>query len=96
MPLLNPLDLPEIRSHLAQFLTRRELDVCCRVSDEWNRSFEPYVWQELRLWVSSDDKQPLVEAIIRRKNLVERMTWQHGTGYVVHTSKAQELLGSVD
>lgn len=47
--MVHPLDLPEIRSHLAACLTRHELTICSRVSRDWNATFEPLLWRELRV-----------------------------------------------
>ncbi|KAG0381160.1 hypothetical protein BGX24_008064 [Mortierella sp. AD032] len=44
----NPLDLPEIRSNIARFLTRRDLRSCLLVSEGWWQSFQPALWMDLR------------------------------------------------
>ncbi|KAG0297324.1 hypothetical protein BGZ96_006888 [Linnemannia gamsii] len=44
----NPLDLPEIRSNIARFLTRRDLRSCLLVSEGWWQSFHPALWANLR------------------------------------------------
>ncbi|KAF8946042.1 hypothetical protein BGZ47_001427 [Haplosporangium gracile] len=44
----NPLDLPEIRSNIARFLTRRDLRSCLLVSEGWWQSFHPSLWADLR------------------------------------------------
>ncbi|GJJ77244.1 hypothetical protein EMPS_09603 [Entomortierella parvispora] len=49
MARLHPLDLPEIRNHLALFLPRHELTVCARLSHVWYYSLLPYIWSELRI-----------------------------------------------
>ncbi|KAF9901262.1 hypothetical protein EC991_006367 [Linnemannia zychae] len=44
----NPLDLHEIRSNIARFLTRRDLRSCILVSEGWWQSFHPALWKDLR------------------------------------------------
>ncbi|OAQ25892.1 RNI-like protein [Linnemannia elongata AG-77] len=44
----NPLDLPEIRSNIARFLTRRDIRSCLLVSEGWWQSFHPALWVNLR------------------------------------------------
>ncbi|KAG0290965.1 hypothetical protein BGZ97_006025 [Linnemannia gamsii] len=44
----NPLDLPEIRSNIARFLTRRDLRSCLLVSEGWWQSFHQALWADLR------------------------------------------------
>jgi len=47
--MFNPLDLPELRYHLADSLTyeTRTLAVCAQVCKSWNDSFNPLVWRQL-------------------------------------------------
>ncbi|KAF9208051.1 hypothetical protein BGZ59_010822 [Podila verticillata] len=47
--MLNPLDLPELRYHLADFLTHetKTLAACAQVCKSWNDSFNPLVWRQL-------------------------------------------------
>ncbi|KAG0042104.1 hypothetical protein BGZ83_000888 [Gryganskiella cystojenkinii] len=44
-----PLDLPEVRAHLALVLSRKSLLNCLRVSRAWHASFYPIVWRTLKL-----------------------------------------------
>ncbi|KAF9422304.1 hypothetical protein BGZ76_003793 [Entomortierella beljakovae] len=44
MPRQNPLELPEIQSHLARFISRHDLVQCIRVCKTWKESFLPHVW----------------------------------------------------
>ncbi|KAG0267729.1 hypothetical protein BG011_000041 [Mortierella polycephala] len=46
-PIINPLNLPEILLIIAQFLTRKELSQCVRVSRTWHESFLPKLWETL-------------------------------------------------
>jgi len=43
------LDLPEVKSHIAQFLTPYDLTVCSRVSQDWNQACLPFLWQKLKV-----------------------------------------------
>ncbi|KAF9311938.1 hypothetical protein BG003_006837, partial [Podila horticola] len=39
--------LPEIRNHIAEYLSKKELLACCRVAKDWHSSFLPYLWQSV-------------------------------------------------
>lgn len=41
------IDLPEIRNHIAEHLSKKELLACCRVAKDWHSSFLPYLWQSV-------------------------------------------------
>ncbi|KAG0217808.1 hypothetical protein BGX33_009512 [Mortierella sp. NVP41] len=44
----NPLELPEIRTNIARFLSRKDLRSCLLVSEGWWESFHPALWADLR------------------------------------------------
>ncbi|KAF9125219.1 hypothetical protein BGW39_007564 [Mortierella sp. 14UC] len=43
-PLKNPLDLPEFRALVAQYLDLKDCCSCLRVSRDWFHDFAPSVW----------------------------------------------------
>lgn len=46
---LHPLDIPEIRDYLSQFLTIQCLAACARVSRDWYKSFQYRVWASVTI-----------------------------------------------
>ncbi|KAF9121419.1 hypothetical protein BGW39_010553 [Mortierella sp. 14UC] len=42
-----PLDLPEIRTRIASFLSRKDCVSCMRVSRDWFFDFAPCVWHTI-------------------------------------------------
>ncbi|KAF9280845.1 hypothetical protein BGZ68_006995 [Mortierella alpina] len=42
--MISPFDLPEIRSHLAPFLTSSDLLACAAVSKDWNSTYAPLLY----------------------------------------------------
>lgn len=52
------LDLPEIRSFVAQFLPPSSLAVCARVSKDWLDSFTPFLWRKILLIESIQVDEP--------------------------------------
>ncbi|KAG0317259.1 hypothetical protein BGZ99_006424, partial [Dissophora globulifera] len=47
MPSANPLELPEILTLVAEWLSSREIAKCSRVSRLWYRTFNRMVWQKV-------------------------------------------------
>ncbi|KAF9348422.1 hypothetical protein BGX34_002495 [Mortierella sp. NVP85] len=64
---INPLDIPEIRSMVGQYLGRSNLARCLRVCKSWHASFMPLVWSTTKVWkeTSSVLHNPPLEAFIR-------------------------------
>jgi len=46
---IHPLDIPEIRTLLAKFLTRHDRAVCSLISRVWNKTFDPLLWHEFTI-----------------------------------------------
>ncbi|KAK3810286.1 MAG: hypothetical protein J3Q66DRAFT_405045 [Benniella sp.] len=71
---INPLDIPEIRSMVGQYLGRSNLARCLRVCKSWHASFVPLVWSTF-LVVSdlySRGHDPLLlEAFIRYRHYLK-------------------------
>ncbi|KAG0096587.1 hypothetical protein BGZ93_004315 [Podila epicladia] len=62
-------DLPEIRNHIAEHLSKKELLACCRVSKDWHFSFFPHLWRTVNfngagpIFSNSHDPDPRVANI---------------------------------
>lgn len=46
-PPLNPLDLPEVRAHIGQYLDQSSAHASLLVSRDWNASFADLIWREI-------------------------------------------------
>jgi len=73
----HPLGLPEIREHVAKFLSRHELTICARVSRNWNKSFQPWVWRRVKLvsrscWTTNTKDLPL-SIFIRNADFIQKL-----------------------
>ncbi|KAG0252512.1 hypothetical protein DFQ27_008024 [Actinomortierella ambigua] len=55
-----PLELPELRRHIAQYLDQPTLKACTLVNRSWHSEFQPLVWQTFRF--SSLLRRPLSDA----------------------------------
>jgi len=47
MPSQQPLELPEILSHIASHVHWRSRPACARVSKEWHQAFIPHIWEDV-------------------------------------------------
>ncbi|KAK3810296.1 MAG: hypothetical protein J3Q66DRAFT_391411 [Benniella sp.] len=67
---LNPLDIPEIRSMVGQYLGRSDLVRCLRVCKSWHALFVPLVWSTITVGpeIYSWDDQPPLDAFIRHSH----------------------------
>ncbi|KAF9354083.1 hypothetical protein BGX34_011225 [Mortierella sp. NVP85] len=70
MPPPRPLDLPEIISHIASYISERSRPACARVSKAWYRALLPFIWEEIKL---SDWGRLSLEAIQSHSNLVKKL-----------------------
>jgi len=70
---INPLDIPEIRSMVGQYLDRQDLARCVRVSKSWHASFVPLVWSTI--WAYDEHFKipgtPSVEAFLRHSHYIK-------------------------
>ncbi|KAK3810278.1 MAG: hypothetical protein J3Q66DRAFT_65056 [Benniella sp.] len=64
---INPLDIPEIRSMVGQYLRRSDLARCLRVCKSWHASFVSLVWSTTTVVqeIYSRGRNPPLEAFIR-------------------------------
>ncbi|KAI1316563.1 hypothetical protein EDD11_009828 [Mortierella claussenii] len=46
---INPLDLPEVREQIKEYLEPKDLALCIRVCRDWYRSFLPGIWENILL-----------------------------------------------
>ncbi|KAK5797001.1 hypothetical protein F5H01DRAFT_125986 [Linnemannia elongata] len=66
----HPLDLPEIRSRITSSLGIKDLASCARVSQEWNDSFTPPLYNSVVL-----SKHGLsMESVERNKHFIQHLT----------------------
>ncbi|KAF9121542.1 hypothetical protein BGX30_002497 [Mortierella sp. GBA39] len=72
----NPLDLPEIRSNISRFLTRRDLRSCLLVSEGWWQSFHPALWVNLR---------PVYRNVLGGTNDYPSATVMHKNSHLIRT-----------
>ncbi|KAG0049625.1 hypothetical protein BGZ83_005550 [Gryganskiella cystojenkinii] len=59
--MVSPVDLPEIRLYMAEFLPREDLVSCVRVCRRWHSSFLPFLWHTINLepgWQESPTSPP--------------------------------------
>jgi hypothetical protein len=70
MPSPQPLDLPEIISHIASYISEGSRPACARVSKAWYRALLPFIWKEIKLngWGRLS-----LEAIQSHSNLVKTL-----------------------
>ncbi|KAF9188147.1 hypothetical protein BGZ51_000714 [Haplosporangium sp. Z 767] len=45
----NPLDLPELRMIIRQFMNKKTLAACVLVSKAWYKAFVPFLWETIKL-----------------------------------------------
>jgi len=64
---IKPLDIPEIRSMVGQYLRRPDPARCSRVCKSWHASFLPLVWSSITVWEETCPilRNPPLEAFIR-------------------------------
>ncbi|KAK3810303.1 MAG: hypothetical protein J3Q66DRAFT_443818 [Benniella sp.] len=71
---INPLDIPEIRSMVGQYLGRPDLTRCLRVSKSWHASFVPLVWSAIsvreEIW-GADAGNPPPEVFLRHSHYLK-------------------------
>jgi len=89
MPKLHPLDLPEIRNHLALFLPRHELTVCARLSQEWYNALLPFIWSELRIMPAGSFGSKIISPLVfaRDSSCIQRLDY---------LGKSKPYLGSLN
>ncbi|KAG0043126.1 hypothetical protein BGZ83_011806 [Gryganskiella cystojenkinii] len=74
----NPLDLPEIRVHLAQYLSEHTLSICARVSQSWRLTFESFLWRDYSAGLEYKDTldDPDVQVILRNAHVIRDLDLQ--------------------
>ncbi|KAK3810287.1 MAG: hypothetical protein J3Q66DRAFT_352697 [Benniella sp.] len=68
---INPLELPEIRSAVGQYLSRPDLARCLRVCKSWHASFVPLVWSTAHIYSYPSDNNPPLETFIRCSHYIK-------------------------
>ncbi|KAF9344414.1 hypothetical protein BGX34_005695, partial [Mortierella sp. NVP85] len=81
----NPLDIPEVTSHVASYLYRTDLASCVRVSKSWRDIFLPHLWRDVTRSFLNDQITgsrhfgPSQEALNKHRHLVRYLSLD---GYV--------------
>ncbi|KAG0052063.1 hypothetical protein BGZ83_003047 [Gryganskiella cystojenkinii] len=68
-----PLDLPEIRLNLSNFLSRSDLAICSRVSRSWQQSFEPQVWRDLSIIPTGYSKRLSLQTLNKHGASIQKL-----------------------
>lgn len=78
----NPLENPELRIAVGQFLESPDLCRCLRVSRSWYSSFLPLVWRSLVLlpqrripFMVGSPRRPTVESLRRHSHLIKELDY---------------------
>ncbi|KAG0297845.1 hypothetical protein BGZ98_000395, partial [Dissophora globulifera] len=69
MPSANPLELPEILTLVAEWLSDLERARCSRVSKLWYKTFNPMVWHEVIIG-TAQGRQPNLKDILKHKDSI--------------------------
>ncbi|KAI9235915.1 MAG: hypothetical protein BYD32DRAFT_463021 [Podila humilis] len=73
-PPLNPLDLPEVRAHIGQYLDKSSAHACLLVSRDWNASFADHIWREVIVrGVATHPGNPPLSLLVRKTALVRSL-----------------------
>ncbi|KAK3810289.1 MAG: hypothetical protein J3Q66DRAFT_352699, partial [Benniella sp.] len=71
---INPLNIPEIRSMVGQYLNKSDLARCLRVCKSWHTSFVPLVWSTATVWevnYGAEGHNPPLEAFLRHSHYIK-------------------------
>lgn len=67
------MDLPEIRSHLAQFLDHKDSVACAMVCRDWHQSFVSYIWHTGCFDSETPKKRPPPTAMVKNGHFIRVM-----------------------
>ncbi|KAK3805575.1 MAG: hypothetical protein J3Q66DRAFT_407583 [Benniella sp.] len=74
----DPFEIPEVASHIASYLSDKDLGHCVRVSKSWHGIFLPHRWQEITTyemnWGSYKHSGPSQEALRNHRYLVQDLS----------------------
>ena len=71
----NPLDLPEVRSMVGQYLRQPDLARCSRVCRSWHASFVPLVWSTAFIEPEPTHRNPSLEAFKRYSHHLKELSY---------------------
>ncbi|KAF9991611.1 hypothetical protein BGZ80_009018, partial [Entomortierella chlamydospora] len=88
----HPLDLHEIRSRIASSLGLKDLASCARVSQDWNDSFTPPLYNSVVL----SKHGPSMESLERNKHLIHHLKIESSAyGKLSWTSARVKIISSI-
>ncbi|KFH73437.1 hypothetical protein MVEG_00653 [Podila verticillata NRRL 6337] len=67
------MDLPEIRTHLAQFLNHKDTVACAMVCRDWHQSFVSYIWHTGCFDGEAPKKRPPSTAMVKNGHFIRLM-----------------------
>ncbi|KAF9943501.1 hypothetical protein BGZ70_005867, partial [Mortierella alpina] len=70
--MISPFDLPEIRSHLAPFLTSDDLPACAAVSKDWSSTYAPLLYRTCSV-VYYSSKNPTPSTLLKYADSIRRL-----------------------
>ncbi|KAI8348069.1 hypothetical protein B0O80DRAFT_463627 [Mortierella sp. GBAus27b] len=73
MCVINPLDIPEIRTLIVQFLTSTDLVCCLQVCKAWYEAYLPHVWSTVS--IQKHWHKPTMDALNHHRELVKTMSF---------------------
>jgi len=73
----NPLHLPEIRTHLGQFLSKESLLSCILVCREWHDAFYPSLWLDTRIHPSFGNPDLPPDLVLKNSHYIRMITLNH-------------------
>ncbi|KAG0210564.1 hypothetical protein BGX28_009200 [Mortierella sp. GBA30] len=76
----SPLDIPEIRALIGQYIPRHDLTNCIRVCKTWNESYVHLIWRDLEFKKTYNPwPEPQLEAVQRHSHHVQKLDMDVGT-----------------
>ncbi|KAF9203364.1 hypothetical protein BGZ49_006506 [Haplosporangium sp. Z 27] len=77
---MDPLQLPELLSHIASFLTKQELDDCLLVCKDWHRTLLPLAWKKIQVQERikiQDPENTHLRHLLQHREFIRTLDIQH-------------------
>ncbi|GJJ71418.1 hypothetical protein EMPS_03768 [Entomortierella parvispora] len=71
--MVHPVDLPEISSHVASYLSNKSLLHCILVNRAWHYAFLPTLWSDVHFDAMN---QQAVDSLARHSHFVKSLSWK--------------------